>query len=66
MPASFTEAGKLKPDAKAGVIVKWLKDDFDLGHGHAMAIYAFLNGAKSKSGKWSAMLRQHASKINFC
>lgn len=34
-----TEKGLLKPGVKAGAIVAWLKDDFDLGHGHAMAIY---------------------------
>jgi hypothetical protein len=32
--------GLLKQDVKAGKIVAWLKKDFDLGHGHAMAIYA--------------------------
>ena len=26
------------PDTKAGEIVAWLKDDFDLGRGHAMAL----------------------------
>ena len=26
------------PGTKAGVILQWLKDDFDLGRGHAMAI----------------------------
>jgi hypothetical protein len=26
------------PDTKAMTIVNWLKEDFDLGHGHAMAI----------------------------
>jgi hypothetical protein len=31
---------------KAGTIVKWLKEDFQLGHGHAMAIYALLKGVK--------------------
>ncbi len=25
-------------DTKAGEIVSWLKQDFDLGHGHAMAM----------------------------
>ncbi len=34
--------GLLKPGIKAGEIVAWLKEDFDLGHGHAMAIYAVL------------------------
>jgi hypothetical protein len=34
--------GLLEPGVKAGQIVVWLKKDFDLGHGHAMAIYAVL------------------------
>jgi hypothetical protein len=42
----FTVKGKLKAESKAGDIVKWLKEDFDLGHGHAMAIYALLKGMK--------------------
>ncbi len=42
----FTKGGKVKDDVKAGEIVKWLKEDFDLGHGHAMAIYALLKGKK--------------------
>lgn len=38
------EKGLLGPDAKAGTVVAWLKKDFDLGHGHAMAIVqAFKN-----------------------
>ena len=42
----FTQNGELK--AKAGDIVAWLKADFDLGHGHAMAIYALLKGIKNE------------------
>lgn len=38
----LVEGGKLRKDVKAGDIVAWLKDDFDLGRGHAMAIYAVL------------------------
>ena len=38
--------GLLEPGVKAGEIVKWLKEDFDLGHGHAMAIYAVFKGIK--------------------
>ena len=34
--------GLLKPGVKAGEIVAWLHDDFGLGRGHAMAIYALL------------------------
>ena len=42
----FLEKGKLKPEVKAGQIVQWLKQDFDLGHGHAMSIYALFKGIK--------------------
>ena len=44
----FSVKGKLKPATKAGDIVKWLKEDFQLGHGHSMAIYALLKGIKKK------------------
>ena len=42
----FTESGKLRTDVKAGQVVAWLKQDFNLGHGHAMAIVALLKGMK--------------------
>ena len=42
----FMQNGKLGPETKAGQIIKWLNDDFDLGHGHAMAIYATFKGKK--------------------
>jgi hypothetical protein len=32
------EKGFDKPEVKAGEIVAWLKEDFELGHGHAMAL----------------------------
>ncbi len=44
----FTKKGRLSPDIKAGAVVKWLKQDFGLGHGHAMAIYALLKGVKKE------------------
>lgn len=43
----FTENGKIKAGVKATEITNWLKADFELGHGHAMAIYALLKGDKS-------------------
>lgn len=36
----------LAPGAKATAIVDWLKSDFDLGHGHAMAIVAYIKGKR--------------------
>jgi hypothetical protein len=34
------KAGVYKPDMKASELVGWLKKEFDLGHGHSMAIWA--------------------------
>lgn len=38
--------GLLKPGVKAMQVVAWLKKDYGLGHGHAMAIYATFQGRK--------------------
>lgn len=32
--------GLLKDDMKAGELVDWLAKEYDLGHGHSMAIWA--------------------------
>ncbi|MCA0211115.1 MAG: DUF4287 domain-containing protein [Proteobacteria bacterium] len=37
----------LAPGVKAGAIIDWLKSDFDLGHGHAMSIVAWIKGKRS-------------------
>jgi len=42
----FSTATGLASGIKAGVIVAAVKDEFGLGHGHAMAIVALLKGAK--------------------
>jgi hypothetical protein len=40
----FLENGVLREGVKAGAIIAWLKEDFQLGHGHAMAIVALFKG----------------------
>lgn len=47
----FTENGKLNPKIKATEITNWLKEDFALGHGHAMAIFALLKGTKNEDSE---------------
>jgi hypothetical protein len=47
----YTEHGTLRAGVKAGVIVTWLKEDFELGHGHAMAIVALLKGSKGHTSQ---------------
>ena len=46
----WMKAGKLTPEIKAGEVVAWLKKDFALGHGHAMAIVALLKGSRKETG----------------
>ncbi|MBK6282543.1 MAG: DUF4287 domain-containing protein [Draconibacterium sp.] len=40
----FMENGNLLKTVKPTEIVNWLKEEFKLGHGHAMAIYATFKG----------------------
>ncbi|WP_448103891.1 DUF4287 domain-containing protein [Pedobacter panaciterrae] len=47
----FTSSGQLLPSVKAGEIVNWLKEEYDLGHGHSMAIYAILKGIKNENSQ---------------
>ena len=47
----FMSGAKLRADIKAGEVIAWLKEDFELGHGHAMAIVALLKGARKEGDK---------------
>lgn len=40
----FLKGGQLAPTVKATAITNWLKEEFEPGHGHAMASYATFKG----------------------
>ena len=40
----FLKNGEIIKTVKVTEITNWLKEEFDLGHGHAMAIYATFKG----------------------
>ena len=40
----FLKNGELIKSVKATEITNWLKEEFELGHGHAMAIFALFKG----------------------
>lgn len=58
-PADFLAAAKKQgmtgPELTAGRLVTWLKKDFGLGHGHAMAIWTVF-----KRNGWAAARRPAA------
>lgn len=39
--------GLMPPAVKATQVTDWLKVEYGLGHGHAMAIYAYLTGKRA-------------------
>jgi hypothetical protein len=41
LKALAIKAGVYDPEMKASTLVAWLAQDFDLGHGHSMAIWAY-------------------------
>jgi Domain of unknown function (DUF4287) len=53
-PNEFIELAKARgfdSDTKAGEIVAWLKNDFELGHGHAMALVKVIKSGPQISDK---------------
>ena len=70
-PNDFVDMAKAKGfdgNTKAGIIIEWLKDDFDLGRGHAMAlVHVIKNGAEISDmhvGSKGAH-RDESSKLNL-
>jgi hypothetical protein len=47
----FIVNGEIPKTVKATQITNWLKEEFDLGQGHAMAIYATFKGENGKDKK---------------
>ena len=45
------QKGLLEPGVKTGQIVAWFKEDFGLGHGHAMAIVLTLRSGSPPEEK---------------
>ena len=45
---------------RAAVVVAWLKDDYGLGHGHAMALYGVLKNGTTISDKHVASRGTHS------
>jgi hypothetical protein len=43
----FMKDGQLVKTIKATEITNWLKEEFQLGHGHAMAIFAAFKGKEN-------------------
>jgi hypothetical protein len=59
--ALAAEKGLVGPQAKAAEVVAWLKDDFGLGRGHAMAIYALLKSGGAPRAPVSDRVDKHFS-----
>ncbi len=53
--------GLLQPGMKAGPILVWLKEEFELGHGHAMAIFATLQATVNPKTTKDEALDKHFS-----
>lgn len=44
--SGLLQNGVIPDTVKATEITTWLKDEFGLGHGHAMSIYAYFKGKR--------------------
>lgn len=53
--------GVLEPRVKAGQIIKWLKDNYGLGHGHAMAVVATIKKQSEPEASTDEKVARHFS-----
>ena len=58
------EKGFDDPTTKSGVIVAWLKEDFELGHGHAMALVHVIKNGANISDKHVGSTGAHRDESN--
>jgi len=58
------EKGYDDPAVKAGVIVEWLKEDYDLGRGHAMAIVHVITKGPTIDSKHVGSTGTHRDESN--
>jgi len=67
-PRQFVEIAKERgydaPEVKAAVIVDWLKDDYDLGRGHAMALVHVIKKGPQISDKHVGTGTAHSDPSN--
>ncbi|GAA2632720.1 DUF4287 domain-containing protein [Dactylosporangium fulvum] len=49
--ALATEQGLSGPSVKAAAVIEWLKADYDLGRGHAMALFHVIKNGPKISAK---------------
>ena len=67
-PAELIELAKAKgyddPKTKAGTIIDWLKADFDLGRGHAMAVVHIIKHGAQISDKHVGSKTTHSDNSN--
>jgi len=52
------------PDTRAGEIVQWLKDDYELGRGHAMALVHVIKNGPTISDKHIGSTGTHRDASN--
>jgi hypothetical protein len=62
--AIASERGLDAPPVKAGPIVDWLKEDYDLGRGHAMALVHVIKNGATISDKHVGTTGSHRDESN--